>query len=402
MPEAVVAKKSQKYEHAVNLFRKGDYEQAAFCLSESLLEESSSEKWNDWATAKFLGGHAAEAEGGYRRALELDPDNVQAIANLGAVLAGQQRFSEAIPLLEFSLTRGKNQEAAKTIELLNACKAGLARGVTPESGEMRRFCESFTRGLSLQTVSLDRVLFRVMSMENEMRLFTKRCEGMVEEVRGKVSTPPPTRKIIPTISISEICPELPAVELHAPIGVDGNVSLYELVVISALAKRRAPRGVFEIGTFDGRTALNLAANLPANGKVFTLDLPRAAMKNTALPLGHDDVHYVDKDTSGGRFADNACRGKIVQLYGDSATFDFTPYQGQIDFVFVDGSHAYKYVMNDSRKALSLLRNGKGIILWHDYPSWQGVAEALNELFVKDPVFGKLRNIEGTQFAYLEI
>jgi len=31
-----------------------------------------------------------------------------------------------------------------------------------------------------------------------------------------------------------------------------------------------------------------------------------------------------------------------------------------------------------------------------------VAEALNELFVKDPVFGKLRNIEGTQFAYLEI
>jgi hypothetical protein len=133
-----------------------------------------------------------------------------------------------------------------------------------------------------------------------------------------------------------------------------------------------------------------------------LDLPRAAMKNTALPLGHDDLHYVDKDSSGTRFTATPWEKKIKQLYGDSATFDFRPYEGRMDFVFVDGSHAYKYVMNDSRKALSLLRNGKGVILWHDYPSWQGVADALNELFLKDTTFGKLRNIEGTQFAYLEL
>ena len=43
----------------------------------------------------------------------------------------------------------------------------------------------------------------------------------------------------------------------------------------------------------------------------------------------------------------------------------------MDFIFVDGSHSYDYVLNDSRKALSLLRGGKGIILWHDYPGWTG-------------------------------
>ena len=69
----------------------------------------------------------------------------------------------------------------------------------------------------------------------------------------------------------------------------------------------------------------------------------------------------------------------------------------MDFVFVDASHAYEYVLNDSRIALNLLRQGKGIILWHDYNRpewWPGVLKALNRLYTGSPAFSRLRQIEG--------
>src|SRR5712672_4241301 len=54
---------------------------------------------------------------------------------------------------------------------------------------------------------------------------------------------------------------------------DGNVNLAELAILAqAAAAARPGTIVVEIGTFDGRTTMNLAVNAaPAN--VFTLDLP---------------------------------------------------------------------------------------------------------------------------------
>ena len=72
--------------------------------------------------------------------------------------------------------------------------------------------------------------------------------------------------------------------------------------------------------------------------------------------------------------------KITQLFGDSKSFDAAPYAGQCDLVFVDGSHAYSYVKNDTEKALAMTRPG-GVILWHDYRGprrTKGVYQALNE------------------------
>jgi hypothetical protein len=56
-------------------------------------------------------------------------------------------------------------------------------------------------------------------------------------------------------------------------------------------------------------------------------------------------------------------------------------------VFVDGSHAYSYVVNDSAKALALIKPA-GIVLWHDYQGPQhspGVYQALNELSRRLPL-----------------
>ncbi|MBD3183553.1 class I SAM-dependent methyltransferase, partial [Candidatus Poribacteria bacterium] len=86
------------------------------------------------------------------------------------------------------------------------------------------------------------------------------------------------------------------------------------------------------------------------------------------------------------------------LYGDSADFDFSPYFGTMDFVLVDGSHSYEYVLSDTDNALKLLKNGKGIILWHDYGHWDGVTKALNELYESSEVFRSLKHIDGTSLV----
>lgn len=185
---------------------------------------------------------------------------------------------------------------------------------------------------------------------------------------------------------------LPAVEFH-----DGNVSLFELVAIAKLIAERRPIAVFEIGTFDGRTTATLSANTPSSAVVFTLDLP--AGTPTRFALASDDIKYVAKPMSGSKLIGSLYAPKVQQLYGDSATFDFEPYKAS--FVFVDGSHAYDYVINDSRRALQILAGEPGTILWHDYGTWEDVTVALNHLR-REALFAGLRRIEGTSLAILDV
>ncbi len=207
------------------------------------------------------------------------------------------------------------------------------------------------------------------------------------------------RALLPRVQLSEVMSLTADVHLEETSGVDGNVSLTELRCISNLVKHYKPSTVFEIGTFDGRTTLNMALNSPAAAKIYTLDLPAAQMNATKLAVAKDDKKYIDKAKSGQRYS--AASGKITQLYGDSAGFDFGPYQDSIDFIFVDGAHSYEYALNDSRIALKLLRGGKGIIVWHDYDTvyWPGVTKALNQLRSTNGFQG-LKHIDGTSLVYL--
>jgi predicted O-methyltransferase YrrM len=186
------------------------------------------------------------------------------------------------------------------------------------------------------------------------------------------------------------------VRIHEPISRDGNVSLLELLVISRLVAARQPELIFEIGTFDGRTTLNLAAN--TKGQVLTLDLPASEIDSTRLPIDPSDANYIDKPASGARFKGREEASRITQLLGDSASFDFTPWYGKVDLVFIDGAHSKEYVLNDTEKAQRLLRPGGGIILWHDYDaSFDGVTLALHELAAGGL---QLARVEGTSLGIL--
>ncbi|MBX3132804.1 MAG: class I SAM-dependent methyltransferase [Gemmatimonadaceae bacterium] len=160
---------------------------------------------------------------------------------------------------------------------------------------------------------------------------------------------------------------------------DGNVSALELAVLARLVKSRAPMLLWEIGTFDGRTTRVLAANAPAGAQVHTLDLPADGLGRTAHALSPSERDLVKKPSSGARFAGTPEQAKITQHLGDSATFDFTPWRRQADFVFVDGSHAAAYVVSDTNRAGLLTDDRKAVVVWHDYGEWPGVTETLDTL-----------------------
>jgi predicted O-methyltransferase YrrM len=204
---------------------------------------------------------------------------------------------------------------------------------------------------------------------------------------------------IPKVLIQQIVNENITFQIHEEKSINGNITLMELVVIAKLIAHYKPLKLFEIGTFDGRTTLNMAANSPVDAKVYTLDLPKEEMNSTALILETDDKNYINKDISGSRYIQTQIKSKIVQLYGDSAKFNFKPLFNTMDFVFIDGAHSYNYVLNDSAISLRLLKDRKGVIVWHDYDSvWEGVTEALNRLYENDIEYSKIKHISGTSLV----
>jgi Methyltransferase domain len=179
----------------------------------------------------------------------------------------------------------------------------------------------------------------------------------------------------------------------------GNVTLNELAIL-AEAAAGIPNGteVLEIGTFDGRTTINLALNAPARSLIFTLDL--LPNQPTQIQLEHGERQYVEKPMPGTRFSHNRrsipeLTERITQLFGDSATFDWSDHYGKVGLVFVDGSHAYDYVRVDSATAMRLAAIN-GVVLWHDYGVWEGVTRALEDLEATKNL--GLQHIRGTSLV----
>ncbi len=181
---------------------------------------------------------------------------------------------------------------------------------------------------------------------------------------------------------------------------NGNVRVSELGILSACAADcRNNSNLFEIGTFDGRTTLNLAMSSPQNCVVYTLDLPPDCEPVNALAPG--ERHMVDKTKPGSRYEKNreshpGAVNKIHQLHGDSAVFDFSPSAKSCSLVFVDGSHCYETVKSDSYAAMEMVEPG-GTVLWHDYGIWEGVTNVLDEMAFHDGM--SILNISGTSLAY---
>lgn len=198
---------------------------------------------------------------------------------------------------------------------------------------------------------------------------------------------------VPEISVSDLFPNadlpttiaLPKLERHS-----WNVKLDEKILIGLIGMLHKPKTVFEIGTFDGGTTLHLGKSTEDDCRIYTLDLPPADFDRTQEPGG------MSGDRVGHKFWNTPEHTKITQLRGNSVTFDYSPYENQMDLVFVDAAHDYIHGYPDSMNALRLVKSG-GIVLWHDCsPYWSELVHA-----ICDATDGmQLQRLSGTSVAVL--
>ena len=185
---------------------------------------------------------------------------------------------------------------------------------------------------------------------------------------------------------------------RGPYVVEGGTTDSEAWILAVLAKHATQ--LFEFGTCTGKTAYLWALNAPPTARITTLTLAPDAHAAYQADATDDarDMEYAVRESSFTSFVYTGTdvEHKVEQLFGDSKTFDVSPWAGSCDLVFIDGSHAYSYVMSDSTKALELVRPG-GLVLWHDYagPSHSpGVYKAVNEMAQRLPIV----RMQGTSLA----
>jgi hypothetical protein len=176
----------------------------------------------------------------------------------------------------------------------------------------------------------------------------------------------------------------------------GNISLFELFCICAIIKVRSPELVMEFGTFNGRTTINIANNLPDDSKIITFDLPfdQNAKKGTLFkvktkfPLAdgktdpNDELGFVGHEKL---FKDHFYYkfGKIKQIWADTGSIDSKSeeWNNKADLFFIDASHTFENCYNDSKTAYEIIKQF-GIIIWHDYGGWDGVTKAIDLIYEK--------------------
>lgn len=205
---------------------------------------------------------------------------------------------------------------------------------------------------------------------------------------------------IPSVNLSDVFGleiEKMGVRLENFFGFWGNISIESLVKICLIVKFIKPKKIFEIGTYNGMTTLQMAINTNNDCKIYTLDLPEC--KDTYFELSELDKNvstFFDgkfKSKTGEYFINSEYNFKINQILCDSSTFDFSNFYKQIDFVFIDAAHDYNNKKKDSENALKMLSN-KGVIIWDNYldPINPFVTKYLSELDLK------IYHLRNTQLA----
>lgn len=168
-----------------------------------------------------------------------------------------------------------------------------------------------------------------------------------------------------------------------------NTAVDDGLILRYLYQHHQPRRHLEFGTWQGfGTCLCLES---CAASVWTLNLPDGETKadgswaygervvdDSKSPLGAVSVNH-GQDEAGPRtyhrtdaasyigrlYREKQLGHRVCQIYCDSRDWDTTTYPSAFfDSVMIDGGHQTEVVLNDTRKALPLLRSG-GLILWHD-------------------------------------
>jgi predicted O-methyltransferase YrrM len=168
----------------------------------------------------------------------------------------------------------------------------------------------------------------------------------------------------------------------------------ETIALASLVSTLAPTSILEIGTGTGFTAQLMAINAKDDCVITTVDLPES-LNAGELGLNIKEIYWNRSQDS--YLESNSRLGNLKNVkreFMDSLDLSLK-INKEFDFIFIDGCHDLKYVINDSQQALKLIRQG-GVILWHDYRMLPEVSKFLDKFSRTRVLFA----IEGTRFVIL--
>jgi len=189
---------------------------------------------------------------------------------------------------------------------------------------------------------------------------------------------------IPSRKIDQLFPEIDfsrSPEVLFPFPRDLGVLPQELIVLNKVTSHLQAKRVVEFGTAEGRTALNIAAHLPPDGEIITLDFPPIPGKN--------DVGFF--------YWDQTQKTKIRQVFASVDAWDSRPYRASAEIVFCDACDLLPGLAAEAYQAFSLIKPG-GVIFRHDYSTAEGPTKFWNWLATQLPI----AHIEGTFLLCLRV
>lgn len=155
----IVEKDEQLHKQGIQLFEQNKLTEALACIARSMAVRETADRWNDWATVQSALGSPDDAEQGFRRALAISPNHAQAGANLGAVLAANGRFEEAVPLLEKSIGGMDELQRPVFARMIETCRGRLSAKPVFNENEIAAFlqaqnsCSTDPAGIATETVA---------------------------------------------------------------------------------------------------------------------------------------------------------------------------------------------------------------------------------------------------------
>jgi predicted O-methyltransferase YrrM len=140
--------------------------------------------------------------------------------------------------------------------------------------------------------------------------------------------------------------------------------------------------ILELGTYKGHTTENIANNT-ACSKLITVDIYKEAYESNTKFQKHELLNKIDVGCV-------ITSNKVTQYFGTTDAF-FKENTEMFNGIFVDASHDYENVLNDSINALNSL-SPEGIIVWHDVYNLDGACQRCNSEPNNDGVVKALEDL----------
>jgi predicted O-methyltransferase YrrM len=135
--------------------------------------------------------------------------------------------------------------------------------------------------------------------------------------------------------------------------LDGGSLPTDMMLLAGLAESITDCRYFEIGTWRGESVSIVASRAKS---CHTLCLTDEEMRAMGMHERTISSHRLFSKRN----------PRVIQLRGDSRTFDFGSLEQKFDLVFIDGDHHYDFILSDTRNVFKYLVHEETVVVWHDY------------------------------------